>query len=288
MKIAVIDVGSNSVRLGMIADGKTLYKSIKTTRLGEGLSFSGAIKREAMERSAQAVAFFVERAKSEGAEKTYVFATAAVRSAINGGDFVSLTRGLCGVEIDVISGEKEAQIGMLGALGLSDGGMIDLGGASTEVTVRRRGETAYAKSVNIGAVRLYDLAGRDYATLEKVIADKLPEYGVFSAKLDDMWGVSGTATTLAALKHGLKEYAPQVVQGTPLTVSEIENCALTLLNTPVEKICELCAVDARRADIIGGGALLLARLMQKFEIEKIRVSDRDNLEGYLMLKEGAL
>ena len=47
-------------------------------------------------------------------------------------------------------------------------------------------------------------------------------------------------------------------------------------------------MDARRADIIGGGALLLARLMQKFEIEKIRVSDRDNLEGYLMLKEGAL
>lgn len=288
MKTAVIDVGSNSVRLGMIADGKTLYKRIETTRLGEGLSFCGSVKPEAIERSARAVSAFFEAAKREGAENVYVFATAAVRSAVNGGDFVKRVRELCGLCVDVISGEKEAEIGVLGALGFGDGGIIDLGGASTEVTVRRNKKTVYSGSVDIGAVRLYDLAGRDGEKLEKVISDKLPEYGAFSAKNDNMWGVSGTATTLAALKNGLKEYDASIVQGTVLTVSEIENYAAELLNTPVETICKICTVDVRRADIIGGGALLLARLLQKFEIEKIKVSDRDNLEGYLILKEGAL
>lgn len=288
MKIAVIDVGSNSVRLGMIADGKTLYKRIQTTRLGEGLSFCGSMKSEAIERSAEAVAFFAAQAREEGAQKVFVFATAAVRSASNGGDFVARVKELCGITVDVISGEKEAEIGILGALGYGDGGIIDLGGASTEVTVRLAGKTVYAKSVDIGAVRLYDLAARDREKLEKAIADKLPEYGAFCAKPYDMWGVSGTATTLAALKNGLKEYDANIVQGTVLTVEEIENYADELLNTPVEKICETCTVDVRRADIIGGGALLLARLLQKFEIEKIRVSDRDNLEGYLILKERAL
>lgn len=288
MKTAVIDVGSNSVRLGMIADGKTLYKRIETTRLGEGLSFSGVMKSKAIERSARAVSAFYEAAEIEHADKTYVFATAAVRAAANGADFVERVKELCGLCVDVISGEKEAEIGILGALGYGDGGIIDLGGASTEITVRRDKKTVYSKSVNIGAVRLFDLAGRDRERLEKVISDKLPEYGAFFAKNDNMWGVSGTATTLAALKNGLKEYDASVVQGTVLTASEIEKYAEELLNTPVEDICKMCTVDIRRADIIGGGALLLARLLKRFEIEKIKVSDRDNLEGYLILKEGAL
>ena len=288
MRISAIDIGSNSVRLGTTAGGKTLYKRIATTRLGEGLSLTGVIKPEALERSAVQVADFYAAALSEGADKVYAFATAAVRSAANGADFVRRVKELCGLEVEVIDGRVEAEIGMLGAVGKCDGGMIDIGGASTEVTVRSGGKTVYSQSVNIGVVRLFDLAGRDRRKIEKIAAEKLAEFAPFSAKLHHMRGVSGTATTLAALKHGLREYDAEVVQGTVLTLEEVENYADELLKTPVEEICKMLTVDSRRADIIGGGAALLHALMKRFEISQITVSDSDNLEGYILLKEGAL
>ena len=77
------------------------------------------------------------------------------------------------------------------------------------------------------------------------------------------------------------------MQGTRLAVEEVENYAVNLLNTPVSDICKMLTVDERRADIIGG-ALLLARLMQKLKVNGITVSDSDNLEGFVMLKEGGL
>lgn len=288
MIISVIDIGSNSVRLAVVSDGKTLYKRLATTRLGEGLSFSGIMKAEAIERTALAISEFVGQAKAENSDKLYAFATAAVRSASNKAQFLARVKQLCGLDIDVISGETEAKIGILGALGSKDGGMIDLGGASTEIILRKNGETVYAKSVDIGAVRLRDLTGGDKAKLEKVINEKLAEYGDVSAEDFDMYGVSGTATTLAALKHGLKIYDPAIVHGTVLTRKEVSAYAEKLLEMSVEEICGLLTVDSRRADIIGGGSLLLAKIMEKLKIEKLTVSESDNLEGYIIYKEGKL
>lgn len=104
MKIGVIDIGSNSVRLALTADGKTLFKRIKTTRLSEGLSFTGKLCGAAIERTAQTVAEFAAQAKGEGAEKLFAFTTAAVRSASNGGEFVVRAREL-GVAVEVIKTE---------------------------------------------------------------------------------------------------------------------------------------------------------------------------------------
>lgn len=284
----VIDIGSNSVRLGSFADGKTLYKRLATTRLGEGLAFTGKLKAEAIERTALAVKDFVSSAKAENTQRIYIFATEAVRSALNGEDFTRKVKELCGMEVDVLSGEEEAEIGLSGALGNADGGMIDLGGASTEVTVRENGRVVYSKSLKLGAVRLYDLAGRDKQKLLRVIAEKIVGYGDFSAENYNMYGVSGTATTLAALKHGLKVYDPNVTHGTVLYLSEVQNYADMLLSTPVKDIEKLLTVDSRRADIIGGGSLFLAEIMKKFKIDKITVSESDNLEGYLLYKEGRI
>lgn len=288
MKISAIDIGSNSVRLALVSDGKTLYKRLATTRLGEGLSFSGTMKPEAIERTALAVAEFAEIAKNEKSDKLYAFATAAVRSASNREQFLTRVKQLCGIDIDVISGELEAKIGILGALGNNDGGMIDLGGASTEIILRKNGAIAYAKSVDIGAVRLRDLTGGDKTKLEKVISEKIEEYGDITAENFDMYGVSGTATTLAALKNGLRVYVPSIVHGTVLTSEEVLFYAEKLLEMTVLEICDLLTVDSRRADIIGGGSLLLAKIMQKFKIDKLTVSESDNLEGYIIYKEGKL
>lgn len=284
MKIALIDVGSNSVRLALMADGKTLYKTLATTRLGEGLSFSGKMLPEAIERTASAVSAFKARAVNDGADRLYVFATAAVRSASNKSDFLSRVEK-DGISVDVISGEQEAEIGLLGALKGGDGGIIDVGGASTEVSIKSGGKLLYSKSVNIGTVRLFDLAGRDRGKLEKVIAEKLETYGDFDASKHKMFTIGGTASRLASVIHGLREYRPEITDGTQVTVSELEEYADKLLTMPVEEI-RATTICTNSADIVGGGCLLMYSVMKHFNIEKITVSESDNLEGYYMLKEG--
>lgn len=287
MKISAIDIGSNSVRLALVSDGKTLYKRIRTTRLGEGLSFSGSMKDEAIERTALAVADFVNCAKAEKTDKLYAFATAAVRSASNKAQFLARVKELCGLEIDVISGETEAKIGILGALGNNDGGIIDVGGASTEVTFRAGGRTVYSKSVNVGTVRLFDLAARNKQKLLRIISEKIEEYGEFSAENVNMRAIGGTATRLAAIKHNLLQYTPEVTDGTNFTVGELEKYADGILSTPVE-IIRANTICSASAEVIGGGCLLLAEIMKKLKIKSLTVSERDNLEGYIIYKEGAL
>ena len=280
MKTAIIDIGSNSVRLALMADGKTLYKRLSTTRLGEGLSLCGRLDGVAIKRTAEAVSSFKEQALSDGADKVFAFATAAVRSAENGNEFLLAAKKISGLEVDVISGETEAKIGITGALGNSDGGIIDIGGASTEVTVQCGGETLYAVSADIGAVRLFDIAGRDEKKLKNTIENALGVFDGFSYDTK-MWGVGGTATTLAALKLNLSAYDPEKIQACVFEAEEIEELSYKLLSMPVDEIRRHIP-DKKRADIIGGGALLLSMLINKFKIKKLFVSDRDNLEGYYL------
>ncbi|MGN0814081.1 MAG: hypothetical protein ACI4MH_02475 [Candidatus Coproplasma sp.] len=279
MKIAVIDVGSNSVRLMMWADGKTLYKKLNTTRLGEGLNATGALSAQAIERTAQAVDSFIREARFDGAQEVYAFATAAVRSSVNGGDFVERVRRLSGLEVDVISGEKEAEIGLSGALGGADGGIIDVGGASTEITVCDGGKVLFTKSVNVGTVRIHDAADRDRPTAEKFIAGRIAEYGEHDFSKIKMYAIGGTASRLAAVKHGIKVYTPSVSNGTTLSVEEVGKLAHMLLTLPIEEI-RATTICTTSADVVGGGALLLYEIMKKFRIAQITVSESDNLEGY--------
>ena len=95
-RFAVIDVGSNSVRLMLVADGKVLYKRLNTTRLGEGLADAPYLKTDAAERTAQAVADFCMQARKDDAEDVFVFATAAARPAKNREIFLDRVKELCG------------------------------------------------------------------------------------------------------------------------------------------------------------------------------------------------
>ena len=284
MKISAIDVGSNSVRLMVMADGKTLYKQLDTTRLAEGLAGSGVLKPEAIERTARAVQIFAAAAELNGAGTPYVFATAAVRSSKNGADFVARVKALTGIDVDVLSGEEEAACGILGALRGRDGGIIDLGGASTEITLQQGGKTLYSKSVNIGTVRLFDMAGQDRFALQAAIDNSLNGYGSLSLDGKDIYGIGGTATSLAALYHELEKYDPKVVEGTVLTREWLCAEAEKLLSLTVEERKALRGMEPRRADVIAGGCLLMYSILNRFNADRITVSESDNLEGYVLLK----
>ena len=285
-KFAVIDVGSNSVRLLFVADGKVLYKVLQTTRLGEGLAQSGVLNAVAIERTARALAFFYEKAKSEGAEEVFAFATAAVRSAKNKEEFLTRVSELCPMTVEVLSGEEEAEIGAIGALGTSDGGICDVGGASTEIVVKRDGKLVYKKSVDIGVVRLKDLCGRDKDKLLRT-AETAAENFSDMPKIDELIGIGGTATTLAALALRLEKYSGEKITGAAIGIEQIRALADKLSLMTVEEIAALPCVPKGRADVLSGGAVWLSVLMQKQGIQRLIASDTDNLEGYA-LKKGLL
>ena len=278
-KFAVIDIGSNSVRLMFVADGIVLYKDLRTTRLGEGLADKPILQPIAIERSAQAVADFFERAKNEGAEKVVAFATAAVRTAENRTDFLNRVQALCGLFVEVISGEEEAEIGILGALGEEDGGVIDVGGASTEIVVKKSRELVYKKSVDVGVVRLKDACGRKEALLIDAAEKAARAYGKipFQGKLH---AIGGTATTLATQWLGLETYDSGKVTGTELSTESLQALSKKFLTMTVEEIAALPCMPKGRADVLTGGAVFLSSLLSALGFEGVIVSDRDNLEGY--------
>lgn len=284
-KIAVIDVGSNSVRLMLVADGKILYKTLEITRLGEGLASFGELQPAAIDRSAKAVASFYARAKSDGAEIVCAFATAAVRSASNGEAFLSAVRSLCGLEVEVISGEQEAEIGVLGALRGADGGIIDIGGASTEIIVQQSGEILYKKSVDVGVVRLHDLCGREVEGLTDYCNSAVNAFG--QVPRATLHAIGGTATSLASIALRLKEYNSGAVTGYALTMSALVGAIEYLKTTSPEQVAMETCVPQKRAEVLLGGAVWLKILLESLQLKEVLVSDADNLEGFA-IKKGLL
>ena len=285
-KFAVIDIGSNSVRLMFVADGKVLYKGLQTTRLGEGIAEKPILNAAAIERSARAVELFYQKAQQEGAGTIVAFATAAVRSAENGQEFTDRVKELCGLSVEVISGEEEAEIGILGALGGADGGVIDIGGASTEIVVKDKGEIVYKKSVNIGVVRLKDKCGRDKDALINEAKKAAKEFGVIPAN-GALNGIGGTATTIAAQILRLETYQSEKITGAKISLAQIQAMADKLLKMSIEEIAALPCMPKGRADVLTGGAVLLATLMEELKINTLIASDADNLEGYA-IKRGLM
>lgn len=282
MKYGVIDVGSNSVRLMINIDGKTLFKLVNTTKLAEGMGVEKSLKIQSVERTVSAVSFFVERARKENVDKLYIFATAAVRSAINPELFTDKVKEITGIEVDVISGELEANVGRMGALGDRDGGVIDIGGASAEITVVKNNRTLYSKSLSTGVVKIKDFCGQDREKTSKYLDEKMLEYGYIPSS--EFYAIGGTATTLAATLLEFEPYDPLRAHGLVMTIKDVEGLVDKFYSLSVEERKKLKGMYPSRAEVIAGGGLFLLKIMQKIGLDKIVVSESDNLEGYLALK----
>ena len=153
----VIDVGSNSVRLLISKNGQTINKFAIITRLSKGLTDGGVLSEDSIKRTIDALSFLKEKAiKEYNVDELFAFATAGVRYAKNKIDFINACKRELDLDLDVVSGETEAEIGALGALSGSDGGFIDVGGKSTEIAQIKANKRFFSNSINLGVVTLYE------------------------------------------------------------------------------------------------------------------------------------
>ena len=274
MTRAVIDIGSNSVRL-MIDRGLRLNpKKLATTRLGGGLNLTGAIDCKAFDDSIKAVAEFYREAVEAGAAG-FIFATEAVRAASNGRQFCDEIKRVTGSETDVINGSTEALIAYIGAADdRGDYTVIDSGGASTEITVGRDGRVLRSVSIKTGSVRLKSL-GPDVCTaqyIDGLLADVPSPRGKVVA-------VGGTATALAAADLRLPTYDPFKIHGHIVTADALARLIGEFAEGDIT--ARFPAVTPSRAEILPYGALLYQRLVARMSIDGFTVSETDNCEGYL-------
>ena len=285
MRLATIDLGSNTVRL-LVADvepGAHKWRVVeadqRVTRLGEGLAASGRLGEAPAERTVVAVSEYVARARRAGAERVAIVATSAVREAANGREFAAALERATGEHVTVVSGDEEATLTLGGVLGGLDGGstpqtatlVFDIGGGSTEYILARDREPVATISLRLGVVDLaerYPFPGpvdwpRYHAMQAEVagrLAAELPSE-IHLARPGRLVGTAGTATTLAALDLALETYDPGRVQGHVLARGAVERLLARLGALSVGQRGALPCLEPGRADlIVGGTAVVLATM----------------------------
>ena len=282
-RYGVFDVGSNSVRALVYENGKTLFKGLITTRLGEGLTASGKLSDEAVKRTLNGIGTLYVEVLKLNPNNVYVFATEAVRSAENGNVFVTAVKDTYGLDVDVLSGDEEGEIGLAGALAGNDGGIIDIGGASAEIAVSEGGKTVYSHSLPLGAVRIKEICGENEEKLRELVDKRIKEYGAVPERIK-FYAVGGTATSLCACFLGLEKYNGDKVNGTAMTVGQVYETYEKIRKASMSERTEKLHIGEKRAEIIVGGAYLLWRIMREFSMSEIIASENDNMLGYLKKK----
>lgn len=274
--IAVIDIGSNSVRL-LITNGVFFNKKLITTRLAQNKSELNELDVNSVVRTVDAISKLNDMAIESGALKVYAFATEAVRSARNKEYFLELVKRSTGLEVDVLSGELEAEIGLLGANLGKDGSIIDIGGASTEIAVQKCGKVVYKKSLPLGAVTL---SGKGFKVqeLKDYVDNIIQEFN--DAPVFNVKAIGGTSTALATIDLKLKEYDCLLTDGHFLPFDNLKNiCDEAFLVSP-EVLCERYAITKTRAQVLSAGAYVLLSILKTLNLNGVAISEKDNLEGY--------
>jgi exopolyphosphatase/guanosine-5'-triphosphate,3'-diphosphate pyrophosphatase len=301
-RYAVIDVGTNSVKfhIGELDERgawRTLVDRAEVTRLGEGLEQAKLLEPEAIGRTIDAIEGMAEEARRYGSREIAAVGTAGLRIASNAPEFVAAVQERCGVVVEIISGEEEGRLAYLAAtseLGLAGGSLVvfDSGGGSSQFTFGHGGDVDERFSVDVGAVRFTERYRLDgpvpddmlIAAREAIARDLTRLDG--RATPDAVVGMGGTVTNLAAVKHGLATYDPDVVQGSVLDRDEVDRQIELFRTRSADERRSIVGLQAERADIILAGACIVRTVTEKLGVESFTVSDRGLRHGLLVDRFG--
>ncbi len=299
MRVAVIDIGSNSTRL-LIADldedrvVDELERRSVVTRLGTGVDANGELQDDAMQRVYSTLDEFKEEIERRRPEKKIAIFTSAVRDATNGSEFANAVGDRYGFEPHVLEGDEEAGLTFLGATSERDPEdqtptlVIDIGGGSTELVVGSGREARFHVSTQAGVVRQTERHINDdppspdeldqlAEDVRAIISDAIkPEV---RGEVRHGIAVAGTATSLAAIAQRLEPYDPEKVHGYTVSKEEAERILGELAAISLEERRATPGLHPDRAPTIVAGAIILREVMELFGLSAIEVSEHDILRG---------
>ena len=299
-RYAVIDVGTNSVKFHIgersaEGDMRTIADRAEVTRLGEGLDHTGRLSPAPIERTVAAIAVMAEEAARAGVSAIAAVGTAGLRIAPNAAELVDAVEARTGVRVEVISGDEEARLAYLAAkaglgLGHREESLVvfDTGGGSSQFTFGQAERVTERFSLNVGAVRLTESYGLDGVVSEDVLAAALAAIAADLTRLehrplpDAIVGMGGAVTNLAAVKHELTTYAPDVVQGTVLDLGEIDRQIDLYRTRTADQRREIAGLQPKRAEVILAGACIVRTVVALLGGESLTVSDRGLRHGVLV------
>lgn len=281
-----IDIGTNSARLMRAerVNGNVLsrYKRLVTVRTGEGMDENGFLDTASVNRVLAALREFRTIIDAEAPSlPVFCFATSAVRDAKNADELAARILRETGFSLHILSGEDEAEVGFLGAVPSGTGGLIDIGGGSTEIVCGKNGSLDFRKSFQLGTVRCKEQFGMHPHPLAQTTEHS---DALFSAlgTLPHMryTGIGGTITSVAAMLLGAEQYDPQKIQGSVISRADTEALLSQLSHMSLEQRRKVRGLQPQRADVILYGMTILLSAMRALDLSELTVSDADNLEGY--------
>lgn len=307
MRIGAIDCGTNSLRLLITESTQTgqgyrlkeLERVMKVVRLGEGVDSTGEFSPAALERTFTVAQEYSALLQKYGVDSLRFVATSATRDAKNRQLFISGIKEILGVTPEVISGSQEAELsytGAVSALNETDGLtlVIDLGGGSTEFVLGDHSGVQAARSIDIGCVRLSERHSMsnpptpEQTRLVRADVDAALDT-VFSVldvgTLQRVVGVAGTVTTVTAQALALASYDAQTINGTTLSLKTATRAAAELTAMTGAERAALGFMHPGRVDVIGTGALIWSRILNRLHqetqgaITTVTTSEYDILDG---------
>jgi exopolyphosphatase/guanosine-5'-triphosphate,3'-diphosphate pyrophosphatase len=302
-----LDLGTNNCRL-LIArpneDGFTVIDAFsRIVRLGEGLSHSGRLSDEAMDRAVAALSVCGDKLRRRNVSLSRSVATEACRRAANGRKFVERVRDETGIVLEVIEPAEEARLAMLGCHKLLEPGdgpalIFDIGGGSTELVLidQLDGVPKIRSwwSAPWGVVSLTDSEGRDaiegaervraYERMRQRVRRSFDQFEAMLPKGRDgirLLGTSGTVTTLASVHLALPSYDRRAVDGLHVPSDAMRAISSMIAQMDHEERCALPCIGPERADLVVAGCAILEAILQIWPAEKLGVADRGIREGIL-------
>ena len=296
----IIDIGTNSCRLFLaqvfqgeeIKIEREISKDVEIVKLGEDVNKNGYLKKEAISRTVECLKRYKKKADSYGVKELVAFATSATRDSKNRDEFLNQVKEI-GIDIKCISGDREAQLNFLGNSIVFEERILvlDIGGGSTEFTLGEKGEIEFVKSINIGAVRGTErfFSTQNYTddTIEKCrewVKDMISEVKFLKNKNFTLVGVAGTATTQISVQKQMRVYDSSKVHMSEIRLEELRENLKLFLECSVEKRKHIVGLEEKRADVIIAGTIILITIMEELGVNKVIVSESDNLNGAMISK----
>ncbi len=295
MRVAAVDCGTNSTRL-LVAqaadDGprplRTLARRERVTRLGHGVNAVGRLSETAIDRTVQVLDDYARLWRDQHVERVRITATSAVRDAANASSFLDRVEEQTGTRPRILSGEDEAAASFLGSTSALAAEppllVLDIGGGSTELmTGADTIETSTSRQ--LGSVRLLEQHLHDdppgpeqYAAVRATVVSEVSEA---AAELGGggrrtLIGVAGTITTLAMLHHGRPAGD---VHGRWLDRTAVLQLIEDMAWVPATRRGTVWSIPEGREDVIVAGALILAGVLEHFDLSGLIVSEADLLDG---------